>query len=120
MAKNGVAAEISLDITTAADGRHPPFITTVSLPSEHPALKAGTVLIKGDEEGTAGLAAASGTQTLLGVLNEAVEKDEGMGNVMIHGSCPADMLVTVAADTGTATLAEAELIAALRGIGIYV
>jgi hypothetical protein len=119
MAKNGKVAEINLDMTTAADGRHPPFITTVTLPAAHPELPAGTVLIEGAETGSADLAAADGDQTILGVLNEAVEANEEMGNVMIHGSCPADMLVTVAAD-GTVTIADADLIKALQSAGIYV
>jgi hypothetical protein len=119
MPKDGVITEIKFDIAKAADGRHQPFITTFALPATHSKLPAGTILIEGDEVGTAKLAAASGEQAIFGVLDEAVEENEGMGNVMIHGSCPADILVTVAAD-GTATLAEAELIAALRAIGIYV
>jgi hypothetical protein len=117
--KNGVTAEIEVSTRKAADGRHPPFITSVSLPATHPALPEGTILIEGAEAGTAALAAASGVQTILGVLEEAVAENEGTGNVLIHGSCPADILVTINAG-GTAAPASAALIKALRGIGIYV
>jgi len=119
MPKNGVTAEITIDTRKAADGRHPAFISSVSLPEGHPALPEGTILIEGITAGTAALAAATGSQTLLGILEEAVKANEGVGNMMLHGSCPAEILVTVDAD-GTATAADAALIKALRGIGIYV
>jgi len=118
MPKNGVVGEISIHTRRAADGRHPPFITSVTL-GEHPGLPEGTILIEGKEAGTAALAAASGNQALFGVLEEAVKAGESVGNVMIHGSCPADTLVTVAAD-GKISPASDGLIKALRGIGIYV
>ena len=115
---NGKTGEMELNTRRAADGRHPPFITTFALPATHPALPEGTILKEGTEAGTADVAAASGTQVLLGVLDTRVEANEGAGNVLVHGSCPSDILVTVAA--GTATPAPAALIKALRGIGIYV
>ncbi len=119
--KDGVVGEITLNPGSAADGRHPAFVTTVSLPAEHPALPAGTILVEGTAPGTASLAAATlGEQKPLGVLNEAVEANEGAGNVLIHGSCPAEILVTVASD-GASTAASAAFIAALRREnGIYV
>ena len=117
--KNGVVAEIEVNTRKAADNRHPPFITSAALPSAHPALPEGTVLIEGAEAGTADLAAASGDQAILGVLEEAVAENEGVGNVLIHGSCPADILVTVDSG-GEATPADADLVKALRGVGIYV
>ena len=120
MAKNGVIGEITLNTRKAADGRHPPFVTSITLPATHPALPEGTILIGGSDPGTAALAAATlGTQTLFGVLDEAVEANEEVGNVLIHGSCPAEVLVTVATN-GATTPASADLIKALRGIGIYV
>lgn len=119
MPKSGIAGEMTLNTRKAADRRHPPFITTAILPTSHPALPEGTILKEGTIPGTADLAAASGTQVLFGVLDEAVEENEGIGNVIIHGSCPAGILVTVAGG-GTATAASAALIGALRGIGIYV
>jgi hypothetical protein len=117
--KDGVVAEVELNTRKAADNRHPPFITSVTLPASHPALPEGTILIEGAGAGTAAPAAATGDQVILGVLEEAVAENEGVGNALIHGSCPAEILVTVAGN-GTATAASAALIKALRGIGIYV
>jgi len=117
--KNGVVAEMTLNTRTAADERHPAFVTSAALPASHPALPEGTLLVEGTEAGSVALAAASGTQTIFGVLQEAVEPNAGVCNVMIHGSCPADILVTVASN-GDKTPASAALIKSLRGIGIYV
>ena len=119
MPKNGVIGEININTRKAADGRHPPFITSVALPTVHHALPEGTILIEGDEAGSAKLAAAEGDQVVIGVLDEAVEANCEIGNVMIHGSCPAEVLVTVS-DEGKSTPASKDLISALRGIGIYV
>ena len=116
---NGKTAEMELNTRRAADARHPPFITTFMLPATHPALPEGTILREGTASGTAELATASGTQTLLGVLDTRVDANEGSCNVIIHGSCPSDILVTVAAN-GDTTPASAALIKSLRGIGIYV
>jgi len=102
----------------AADGRHPPFITSVTLPANHPDLPEGTILTKGSEAGSVALAAASGNQILFGVLEEEVKAGDNVGNAVIHGSCPAEILVTVAAN-GERTPASAALIESLRGIGIY-
>jgi hypothetical protein len=118
MPKHGVAGEFSINTSRAADGRHQPFITTATLPAAHPALPAGTILKEGAAAGTADLAAPDGEQALMGVLDEAVEAGEGVGNVIIHGSCPAEILVTSDARGETAPASEG-LIKALRGIGIY-
>jgi len=117
--KDGIVGEMNVHTRRAADGRHHPFITSVTLPENHPALPEGTILIGGAGAGTAALAAASGAQTLFGVLDEEVKANEGVGNVIIHGSCPAEILKTVNA-SGEPTPASADLIKALRGIGIYV
>ncbi len=121
MAKNGVVGEFTLNPGTAADGRHQAFVTTVTLPEDHPALPFGTILAEGEDAGTAVLATATAeNQELLGVVNENVEAGEGIADVMIHGSCTSEILVTVA-DNGTATAASPELVKALRrGNGIYV
>jgi len=116
---NGVVAEMTLNTRTASDERHQAFVTSAALPASHPALPEGTILIEGTDSGTVALAAATGTQTIFGVLQEAVEANKGIGNVMIHGSCPADILVTVASN-GDKTPASAALIKALRVVGIYV
>jgi hypothetical protein len=113
----GKIAEVELSARRAADGRHPPFITTATLPTEHPALPEGTLLFAGAAPGSAVIDDAD--TTLLGVLESAVEENEGTGNVVIHGSVPADILVMVA-DNGDRTPATAEQIKALRGIGIFV
>jgi hypothetical protein len=52
------------------------------------------------------------------MLESAVEKDEKNGNVLVHGSCPADILVYF--DSDAATPATGDQIAELRAIGIYV
>jgi hypothetical protein len=134
MPKNGVIGEIGINTRKAADGRHPAFISSVILPDTHPALPEGTLLTAGSSAGLAALApaelapATSGSgagpivpgDQMLGVLEEAVEADEAVGNVLVHGSCPAELLVTVDPDDGTVSPATADHIAALRGIGIYV
>ena len=110
---------MELNTRRAADGRHPPFITAFALPAGHPALPEGTVLTEGATAGSAALAEASGDQELLGVLETRVDAGEESGNVLIHGSCPAEILVTVDGATGEAEPASADLIKALRGAGIY-
>jgi hypothetical protein len=76
-------------------------------------MKAGT------GAGNATAAVGTGTETLVGVLESAVEANETNGNVLIHGSCPADALVFFDATNGN-TPATAAQIAALRAIGVYV
>jgi hypothetical protein len=52
------------------------------------------------------------------VLETRVEANEENGNVMLHGSCPADILKWE--DGGGLAGATPDQIKALRGIGIYV
>ena len=125
----GKIAEVEFSARRAADGRHPPFITTVTLPADHPALPEGTLLFEGATAGTAILNATTTTgsgenavttdNAPIGVLESAVEANDGTGNIVLHGSVPADILVTVDED-GDETPATAAQIKALRGIGIYV
>jgi hypothetical protein len=118
MPQNGVVAEISVNTKRAADGRHPPFITTVSLPATHAAWPEGTLMAKGAVEGTVSAGATSDGKNVIGVLDTAVEANEGTGNVIIHGSCPADVLKWV--DGATVAAANEAQTEALKGIGIYV
>jgi hypothetical protein len=115
--QNGIVGEITINTERAADGRHPPFITTFALPAAHPAWPAGTFMAAGDDPGTASASVTSNGDNIIGVLDTAVEANEGAGNVMIHGSCPADILKWVDGEIGPANEAQ---IKALRGIGIYV
>jgi hypothetical protein len=46
---NGATAEAELNTRRAADGRHPPFITTFALPATHVAWPEGTLMAEGDE-----------------------------------------------------------------------
>ena len=115
---NGKTAEAELNTRRAADGRHPPFITSFALPASHIAWPEGTMLVAGDTTGSATAASADDSDNIIGVLETRVAADEQSGNVMIHGSCAADILKIV--DDGELTDAGEEQIAALRGIGIYV
>jgi hypothetical protein len=114
---NGVTAEAELNTRRAADGRHPPFITAFTLPATHTAWPEGTLMIAGDATGSATAASAEDTD-IIGVLETRVDADEQSGNVVIHGSVPADILKCE--DGGGLVKATAEHINALRGIGIYV
>jgi hypothetical protein len=118
MPVNGKTAEAELNTRRAADGRHPPFITTFALPASHIAWPEVTIMIA---EGTTGSAKAALTDHItdvIGVLDTRVAENEESGNVIIHGSCPADILKCV--DDGELVDATAEQINALRGVGIYV
>ncbi|MDR1839293.1 MAG: hypothetical protein LBQ93_06920 [Treponema sp.] len=115
---NGKTAEAELNTRRAADGRHPPFITSFALPASHIAWPEGTMMAAGATTGSAMAASATGTVDLIGVLETRVDADEQSGNVMIHGSCAADILKYV--DDGELVDAGEEQIIALRGIGIYV
>lgn len=115
---NGVTAEITINAAQASDGRHPPFITTFTLPSSHIAWPEGTVMVKGANAGEAVADTEGEGENIVGVLQTKVEANEQSGNVMIHGSCPAEILKWV--DGGELADANAEQIEALRGIGIYV
>jgi len=114
---NGVTAQAELNTRKAADGRHPAFITSFTLPATHIAWPEGTLLKAGSTAGSA-TAAADDDTDFIGVLNERVGVNEQSGNVIIHGSCAVDILKCI--DSGELVDATAEQIAALRGIGIYV
>jgi hypothetical protein len=115
---NGVTAETELNTRRAADGRHPPFITSFALPAAHAAWPEGTIMVAGASAGSADADAAGDGAGVIGVLETRVEANEQSGNVMLHGSCPADILKWV--DSGVLTDANGDQIEALRGIGIYV
>jgi len=130
---NGVTAQAELNTRRAADGRHQPFITAFTLPASHIAWPEGTIMVAGANRGEATAAVtttvtdpqtAAVTTTLpdpatfIGVLDVRVAENEGSGNVIIHGSCPADILKYV--DGNALVDADADQIAALRGKGIYV
>jgi hypothetical protein len=118
MPQNGIVGEISASTRRAADGRHPPFITTVTLPASHAAWPEGTLMAKGAAPGTVSAGVTSDGKNVIGVLDTAVEANEGTGNVIIHGSCPAETLKCV--DGATVIAASEAQIEALKGIGIYV
>jgi len=131
---NGVTAQAELNTRRAADGRHPPFITAFELPASHIALPEGTIMVKGVNPGEAKPATATSTtdpqtsvvtvvppdpSTFIGVLDVRVAENEESGNVILHGSCPADILKYIDGD-GELVDANADQIVALRGINIYV
>jgi hypothetical protein len=114
---NGATAEAELNTRRAADGRHPPFITSFTLPASHVAWPEGTIMAEGDEPGTATADVASDGSNIIGVLETRVEANEKSGNIIIHGSVSADILKRF---DGNEIPVTAEHIKALRGIGIYV
>jgi len=114
---NGVTAEAELNTRQAADGRHQPFITSFALPATHAAWPEGTIMVEGDDPGTATAGVVSDGSNILGVLNTRVGENEQSGNVILHGSVPADILKCFDGDEIPVT---ATHIKALRGIGIYV
>ena len=119
----GVIAEAEINLRTAADGRHPPFITTFLLPDEHAAWPEGTIMVQAMDSttpipGQATALASSATSNIVGVLQRRVVENETSGNVVIHGSVPAEILKYVPS-TGPVD-ATAGQIAALRAIGVYV
>ena len=109
---------MELNTRTAADGRHPPFITSYALPAVHIAWPEGTIMVKGANAGEATALAAATGANIIGVLNTRVDENEQSGNVMIHGSCPADILKRV--DNGDLVDANAVQIEALKGITVFV
>jgi hypothetical protein len=120
---NGVTAEAELNTRRAADGRHQPFITSYTLPAEHIALPEGTLMVAGDTAGSAKAASPGDVDgvdgaEIIGVLDTRVAANEQSGNVIIHGSCPADILKCV--DDGEIADATAKQINALKSVGIYV
>ncbi|MDR0302344.1 MAG: hypothetical protein LBI04_08560 [Treponema sp.] len=114
---NGVTAEAELNTRRAADGRHPPFITSYTLPATHIEWPEGTLLVAGSATGSA-KAAEPGDTDIIGVLDVRVGANEQSGNVIIHGSCPPDILKSV--DNDELVDATAEQIKALKGIGVFV
>lgn len=109
---NGVTATGELNTRRANDGRHPPFIVSFALPAAHDAWPEGTLMVAGDSLGEAVAAEPDDTDDIIGVLDIRVDANEQSGNVMIHGSCPAELLVCF--DEGVSTPASAAQIAALR------
>jgi hypothetical protein len=75
-------------------------------------------MVAGASAGSADADAAGDGAGIIGVLETRVEANEQSGNVMLHGSCPADILKWV--DSGVLAGANGDQIEALRGIGIYV
>jgi len=114
---NGVTTMAEINPRTAADRRHPPFITSIALPAEHIAWPEGTLLIAGETFGSARAAASTDTD-IIGVLDKRVDKDERSGNIMRHGSVPVEILKCE--DDGEIVDATQEQISALFGKGIYV
>jgi hypothetical protein len=114
---NGVTAEVELNTRRAADGRHPPFITSFALPASHVAWPEGTLMAEGGEPGTATAGVVSDGSNVIGVLERRVEADERSGNVILHGSVPAD---TLKCYDGNEIPVNEDQIKALRRIGIYV
>jgi hypothetical protein len=113
----GVTAEAEMNTRKASDGRHPPFITSFALPAAHPAWPEGTVMAEGANPGEAKANVLGDFSNLLGVLETRVGENEQSGNIMLHGSCPADILHQF--DGAEVPVADG-IIKALRGIGIYV
>ena len=120
---NGITAEAEINPRTAADGRHPPFITTFGLPDEHHAWPEGTIMVQAMDgaapiPGQAAALSSVATSNIIGVLQRRVAENEMSGNILIHGSVPAEILKYVPA--GGPVDATAGQIAALRAVGVYV
>jgi len=123
MAVEGVTSTATINMNTAADDRHPSVITGFVLPDEHPAWSEGTIMVQAMDgttpiPGKATALASSATSNIIGVLNRRVDANETSGNVLIHGSCPAEILKYVPS-TGPVDATSAQ-IAALRVVGVYV
>ena len=120
---NGVTAEAEINPRAAADGRHPPVITAFTLPDTHAAWDEGTIMVQAMDgttpiSGQATALASAATSNIIGVLQRRVAANETSGNVVIHGSVPAEILKYVPS-TGPVD-ATAGQIAALRAVGVYV
>ena len=123
MPVEGVIATARINMNTAADSRHPSVITTFELPAEHPAWPEGTIMtqVMNDVTPVPGKATALtsvATSNIIGVLNRRVDVDETSGNVLVHGSVPAEILKYIPLD-GPVDATSGQ-IAALRAVGIYV
>jgi len=114
---NGVTTQAEINPRRAADGRHPPFITTFALPASHAAWPEGTIMAKGSEPGAATASVMSDGSNIIGVLDKRVEADEQSGNIILHGSVPAEILKCFDGDEVPVTAVH---INALRVAGIYV
>ena len=119
----GVTTQAEINPRTAADGRHPPFITAFGLPEIHATWDEGTIMVQAMDEttsipGQATALSSNATSNIIGVLQQRVAENETSGNVLIHGSVPAEILKYVPS-TGPVD-ATAGQIAALRAAGIYV
>jgi hypothetical protein len=114
----GKTGGAELNTRRAADGRHPPFITSFTLPAVHAAWPEGTIMVAGASVGSAVASIDADGNGVIGVLETRVEANEQSGNVILHGSCPADILKWF--DGPVLTEANDHHIEALRGIGIYV
>jgi len=124
MPVQGVTATAEINPRTAADGRHPPFITSFQLPEEHGPWPEGTIMaavILNDEAlpGRATALTDSSTADIVGVLQRRVAEKETSGNIMIHGSCPAEIL-TYASSDGPVAATAGQIEALRKGPGIYV
>jgi len=120
----GVTAEGQINTRKAADGRHQPFITTFTLPDEHPAWPEGTIMIAAMDEttpipGHATALTSNATSNIIGVLNERVAENETSGNVLIHGSCPAEILKYIGS-SGPVDATPGQIAILRNPIGIYV
>jgi len=120
----GVTTEAEIDINTAADGRHPHFITTYTLPDVHPAWPEGTIMVAVMDEntpvpGSATALTSTATSNIIGVLQRRVAENETSGNVMIHGSCPAEILKYIGA-SGPVDATPGQIAVLRNPVGIYV
>jgi len=119
----GVTTQAEINPRTAADGRHPPFITAFGFPEVHEAWDEGTIMVQAMDDttpipGQATALSSNATSNIIGVLQRRVAENETSGNILIHGSVPAEILKYVPS-TGPVD-ATAGQIAALRAAGIYV
>jgi len=114
---NGVTAEAELNTRRAADGRHPPFIMSFALPATHVAWPEGTIMAAGNEPGTASANVVSDGSNIIGVLDTRVDANEQSGNIILHGSVPAEILKCY---DGIEIPVTESHIKALRSIGVYV
>jgi len=113
---NGVTATAEINPRTAADRRHPPFITSFALPETHVAWPEGTIMAEGSEPGAATASVLSDGSNIIGVLDRRVEANEQSGNIILHGTVPVEILRCY---DGNEIPVTAVHIKALRRIGVY-